>query len=383
MRNIGVAIIGTGFMGTVHAEALKRVGVTLTGIVGSSAERSEAAAGRLGLPKAYATYAEALRDPAVHAVHLCTPNRLHLPQAVAALEAGKHVLCEKPLGMDAVESEELVSAARAHPHLATGVNYNNRYYALVHEAKDRVARGEVGPLFHITGSVAQDWLLYANDYNWRVLAEQQGRLRALADIGSHWLDLIHFISGLEIEALCADYMTIHPIRYRPVGEVETFADRRAEEQDTEPISVTTDDFGCVLLRFRGGAKGVFWVSQVSPGRKYRVSFEIAGQNCTLAWNSEACEEMWVGRRDAPNTLLMRDPALLSPSGRQFSDYPGGHAEGYPDSFKMCFRSFYAYIAAAAFDAPRTYPTFEDGHRDNLLCEAFLESRRLGGWVSVC
>src|SRR5579871_4463202 len=164
MRHLGVAIIGTGFMGAVHAEALKRVGVTLTGILGSSAEKSEAAAERLGVPRVYATYEEALRDPAVHAVHICTPNRLHLPQTLAALEAGKHVMCEKPLGMDAAESVQLVAAARAHPHLATGVNYNNRYYALVREARDKIARGEVGPIFHITGSVAQDWLLYAHDY---------------------------------------------------------------------------------------------------------------------------------------------------------------------------------------------------------------------------
>jgi predicted dehydrogenase len=382
VRDIGVAIVGTGFMGTVHAEALKRIGVNLVGILGSTSEKSHAAATRLNIPKAYASLDELLADSEIHAVHINTPNRLHLPQTMAALQAGKHVLCEKPLGMDSRESAELVAQANTHPHLATGVNYNNRFYPLCHEAKDTIQRGEVGRIFHVTGSVTQDWLLYETDYNWRVLREEQGELRALADIGSHWLDLIHFVTGLEIEALCADFATVHPTRRRPTGEVETFANKLSLEQETEAIPITTDDYGAVLLRFVGGGRGCFFVSQVSPGRKYRVLFEVAGQNRTLAWNSEECEKLWVGRRDAPNTLLMRDPSLLSPLARTVSDYPGGHDEGYPDSFKMCFRSFYQYIADDDFAAPKPYPTFADGHRDNLLCDAFMKSRASGAWVTV-
>lgn len=382
MRDIGVAIIGTGFMGTVHAEALKRIGVNLVGILGSTPEKSKAAAERLELPKAYTAMDEVLSDANVHAVHINTPNRLHLPQTEAALAAGKHVLCEKPLGMDSAESEKLVALANDYPTRATGVNYNNRFYSLCHEAKDTIARGEVGRIFHITGSVTQDWLLYNTDYNWRVLREEQGESRALADIGSHWLDLIHFISGLEIEAICADLATVHPTRQRPRGEVETFTNKRTTEQETEPVTITTDDYGAVLLRFAGGARGCFFVSQVSPGRKYRVAFEVAGQNRTLSWNSEDCEKLWVGRRDGPNTLMMRDPSLLSPLARTASDYPGGHDEGYPDSFKMCFRAFYRYIAAGDFTQPKPYPTFADGHRDNVLVEAFLTSLRESRWVKV-
>ncbi len=382
LRDIGVGLIGTGFMGTVHAEALKRVGVNIVGILGSTPEKSRAAAERLVLPKAYSTLDELLTDNHVHTVHINTPNRLHLPQTEAAIAAGKHVLCEKPLGMNSAESAKLVALASGHPNLATAVNYNNRFYALCHEAKDTIARGDVGRIFHVTGSVTQDWLLYDSDYNWRVLREEQGESRALADIGSHWLDLFHFVTGLEIEAVCVDMATVHPIRNRPRGEVETFTNKLATEQETEAIPISTDDYGAVLIRFVGGARGCFFVSQVSPGRKYRVAFEVAGQNRTLSWNSEECEKLWVGRRDGPNTQLLRDPSLLSSLARTSTDYPGGHDEGYPDSFKMCFRAFYRYIADGDFTQPKTYPTFADGHRDNVLVEAFLTSLRESRWVTV-
>ena len=377
VQEIGVALIGTGFMGAVHTEALKRVGVRLVGILGSTPEKSQRAATHLGYEKHYATLEELLADPEVHAVHVNTPNRLHLSQTLACLAAGKHVLCEKPLGMDSTESAALLAAAQSHPSLATGVNYNNRFYALCQEARGKVATGEVGRLFHVTGSVTQDWLLYDTDYNWRVLTEEQGQLRALADIGSHWLDLIHFVTGLEIEAVCADFTTVHPIRRRPLGEVETFS--TASVAATEPIAITTDDYGAVLLRFVGGTRGCFFVSQVSAGRKYRVAFELAGQNATLAWNSEDCESLWTGRREGASTLERRDPARVF-SGA--SDYPAGHAEGYPDSFKLCFRSFYHYIAAGDFSTPKPYPTFTDGHRDNLLCDALIQSQQTKGWITL-
>jgi predicted dehydrogenase len=379
MQEIGVALIGTGFMSWVHAEALRRVGVTVRGVLGSTPEKSRAAAAKLEVPMAYASLEEVLADPQVHAVHVNTPNRLHLPQAAAALRAGKHVMCEKPLAMNRRESAELLGIARAHPQLVTAVNYNVRFYPLCHQAREMVRGGEIGRIFHITGSVAQDWLLYAQDYNWRVLAEEGGELRALSDIGSHWLDLIHFITGLEIEALCADYQTVHPVRQRPRGEVETFSNN--VQTDTLPVPITTDDYGCVMLRLVGGAKAALWVSQVSPGRKYCIRFEIAGQERTLAWNSEECEQMWVGRRGAPSSALLRDPGILHAAARGVSDYPGGHDEGYPDTFKQCFRSFYQYIQKGDFKAPRAFAGFDDGHRDIVLCDAFIESHRRGGWVS--
>lgn len=379
---IGVAMIGTGFMSWVHIEALRRVGVPVIGILGSSAEKSREAAARLGLPRGYETYAQVLEDNTVQSVHIGTPNRLHLPMAKQALLAGKHVMCEKPLAMTAAESGELVALARQNPHLAAGVCYNVRYYPLCHEAREKIRNGEAGKLFHVTGSVTQDWLLRATDYNWRVLTEEGGELRALSDIGSHWLDLIHFITGLEIEAVCADYETVHPVRQRPTGEVETFTNKLRTEQETEPVPIATDDYGALLLRFRGGARGCLFVSQVSPGRKYCIRFEIAGQERTLFWDSQESENLWVGRRDGPNETFKRDPSLMHGAARAVSDYPGGHNEGYPDTFKMLFRDFYRYIAAGDFAAPRPFPTFEDGDRDIVLMDAVIESRKSGRWVNV-
>jgi predicted dehydrogenase len=382
MKEIGVAVLGTGFMCAVHVEALRRVGVAVVGVLGSTPEKSAKAAAALELERGYASLDELLADRRVHAVHVNTPNRLHLPQASAALRAGKHVLCEKPLAMDRRESGELAKLATEHPELVTGVNYNVRFYPLCHQAREMVGRGELGRIFHITGSVAQDWLLYATDYNWRVLREEGGELRALADIGSHWLDLVSFITGQEIDAVCVDYQTVHPVRQRPKGEVETFSNKLRGPGETEPVAITTDDYGCVMLRFADGAKGSMWVSQVSPGRKYCIRFEIAGQEKTLAWNSEACEEMWIGQRTSANVLMMRDPAVMHAGARQVSNYPGGHLEGYPDTFKQCFRSFYEYIRAGDYQAPRSFATFAEGHRDIVLCAAFVESRRRGGWVQI-
>ncbi len=379
--SIGVAMIGTGFMAAVHIEALRRVGVNIVGILGSDPEKSRTAAHRFELQRAYESWEQVLEDSSVHSVHLGVPNLLHLPMARSALHAGKHVLCEKPLAMDLAEAREMVTLALQYPHLATGVNYNNRYYPLCIEAKQALNTKDIGRIFHVTGSVTQDWLLYDTDYNWRVLREEQGDLRALADIGAHWMDLMHFITGLEVESLCADFTTVHPIRQRPKGEIATFAGKDAAPVQTDPISIHTDDYGAVLLRLRGGARGCFYVSQVSAGRKYRVAFELAAQHRTLAWNSEQCEQMWIGRRAEANQALIRDPSLLTPAARRFSDYPGGHNEGYPDTFKMCFRDFYSTIASGDLSSPN-YPTFIDGHRDILLCEAIRRSYEAGGWVDV-
>jgi predicted dehydrogenase len=204
----------------------------------------------------------------------------------------------------------------------------------------------------------------------------------VADIGTHWLDLIHALTGLEVEALCADLYTVFPIRKRPKGEVETFSGKTGQPAATEPISVTTEDYGCIMLRFRGGARGCLHVSQVTAGRKNCLRYELAGSKLALAWNSEAPNELWIGHRNSANESLIRDPALVGPTARAHIDYPGGHNEGFPDTFKQCFRAFYRYIEAADFSAPPTFPTFADGHREIVLCEAILRSHRQRGWVEI-
>ena len=382
MKDIGVAVAGAGFIGPVHVEALKRVGVTITGILGVDEAESNSAAIALGLPKAYGSLDELLADGNVQAVHLAVPNKLHYDMAKKVIAAGKHVLCEKPLAMNSTESGELVELAQA-AGVVAGVNYNVRYYPLCLEARDMVARGDVGEIYYVCGSYVQDWLLHDTDYNWRVLAEEGGELRAVADIGTHWLDLIRSITGLEVEAVCVDLKVVHPIRRRPLGEVQTY---RAKEDDapvaTEPIDITTEDYGCIMIKFTGGARGVLWVSQVTAGRKNCLRYELAGSRCALEWISEKPNELWIGRREKANEQLIRDPSLVGDLARNSITFPGGHNEGFPDTFKNCFKSFYEYIKSGDMSAPATYPTFVDGHREIVLCEAIRESHQQQAWVTV-
>jgi predicted dehydrogenase len=380
-KRLSAVVVGTGFIGPVHVEGLRRAGVHVAGIVGSSPEKSQLAAEQLGLPQGYATLDDVLADPTVDSVHLATPNRLHFAQAAAVLRAGKHVLCEKPLAMTSSETADLVRIA-AESARAAGVAYNIRFYPLCHEAAARVADGSLGNILHVTGSYVQDWLLYDCDFNWRVLAEDGGNLRAVADIGTHWLDLVQFIVGRKVSAVCADLRTVHATRQRPGGGVETFSGKGSAPRKTEPIAVSTDDCGCVMLRFDNGANGCLWVSQTTAGRKNCLRYEIAGSQQSFAWNSEVPNELWIGHRDRPNEMLIRDPALMSASARAIASYPGGHNEGFPDTFKQLFRSFYGYVAAGDFTAPPPFPTFADGHREVLLCEAVLRSAREGRWVEV-
>ncbi len=381
MQHIGAAVVGAGFIGPVHVEALRRVGVTVTGILGVDDAESQGAAAALGLPRAYRSLAEVLADPQVQAVHVTTPNRYHFDMARRALEAGKHVLCEKPLAMNSRESAALVKLART-SGLAAGVNYNLRFYPLCLEARERVRSGQIGKVHSVVGSYVQDWLLLPTDYNWRVLAREGGRLRAVADIGTHWLDLVQSVTGLEIDAVCADLLTVHPVRQRPKGEVQTFKGKQEQAVATEPVRINTEDCGSILLRFRGGARGVLWVSQTTAGRKNCLRLEIAGGAAALAWQSEEPNTLWIGHRGRPNESLVRDPSLVSEAARQYISYPGGHAEGFPDTFKQCFRAFYGYIAKGDFAAPPPLATFADGHREILLCEAILQSHRQGKWVKV-
>lgn len=383
--SISAAIVGTGFIGPVHLEALRRIGVTVKGVLGSSPEKSLAAAAALGVPRGYAGLEEMLADREVGVVHLTSPNRAHRAQAIGALAAGKHVVCEKPLGMTSAETAELTAAAAGHPSLVCAVNYNVRFYPLMLHARALVRAGELGEVLHVRGSYEQDWLLYPTDFNWRVLADEGGELRAVADVGTHWLDLAGFVSGLEVESVMADLRTVHPVRRQPAARsAETFKGKDGSRAPAagRDVAITTDDYGSVLLRFKGGARGVFTASQVSAGRKNCIRIEIAGSKRSLAWNSEAPDELWIGEREAPSRTLLRDPALLDPTAAAFSSYPGGHCEGYPDTFKQLYRAIYADVALGRPSPAPLYATFADGHRELLLCEAIAASHRSGAWTRV-
>jgi len=265
---------------------------------------------------------------------------------------------------------------------AAAVNYNVRFYPLCIEARERVRRGDIGEIYSVCGSYAQDWLLYPTDFNWRLLPQEGGKLRAVADIGTHWLDLVYSITRLEVEAVCADLRTFLPVRQRPKGQVETFKGKLQKHVATEPIRIVTEDYGAILIRFKGGARGTLTVSQVTAGRKNCLRYEIAGSKNALAWNSELPNELWIGHRDAANEVLLRDPALVSDAARQAISFPGGHNEGFPDTFKQLCRAFYRYIDAGDFSAPPSFPTFAEGHREVVLCEAIAESHARQQWVKV-
>ena len=377
--NQAAAVIGLGFVGRAHLEALRRIGVPVRGMLGSARERSESVRAALGLERAYASLDELAADPSVTVVHVCTPNHVHFEQAGRLLRAGKHVLCEKPLAMDSRESEMLVRLAKESGRVG-GVAYNLRYYPLCQEAKAAVASGVIGQPRLAHGSFLQDWLLFPIDWNWRLDPKLGGELRAVSDIGTHWLDLMMWITGRKVTEVCADLATVVPVRQRPRGHVETF--QKAANVEYDDVPITTDDYASVLLHFEDDLRGVMTVSQVSAGRKARLWFEIDGSKGSLAWNSESPNNLWIGRRDRASEVLPKDPALLSPAARGYAAYPGGHAEGYPDTFVQLFRDFYGYLDAGDLSASRPFPTFANGNHELLLCEAIAKSARDRAWIPV-
>lgn len=381
MTNLKAAVIGTGFIGPVHIEGLRRAGVHVAGVLGSTSDKSKLAAEKLQLDQAYSSLDQLLSDSEVDVVHITSPNQHHFQQAKLALAAGKHVLCEKPLAMNTQESAELVNLANQ-ADLAAGVNYNIRYYPLCLEAATQVREGTVGELFHVTGSYSQDWLFHPTDFNWRVCAQEGGELRAVADIGTHWLDLIQHVTGRRVVAVCADLHTVHPQRQRPTGSVETYSAKTNTPPATEAIDVSTEDYGGIMLRFHDQSRGMIWVSQVSAGHKNRLCFEIAGSKQSLAWNSERPNELSIGQRDSANQLLIRDPALMGPRAANASSYPGGHNEGFGDTFKQLFTDFYGSIESGEYRQAPSYPTFADGHHEIQVCEAILESHQQQRWIKI-
>lgn len=380
-QNIGIGIAGTGFIGPAHIEALRRNGLFVKGLAESSLDLARQKAGQLGIPQFYASLEEMLADPEIDVIHLATPNYLHHPHARAALLAGKHVICEKPLAMKASESAELVALA-AEKKLVNAVNFNLRMYPLAQQARSMVQEGELGDLLIFQGSYLQDWLLFPTDWNWRLEPGLGGTLRAVADIGSHWLDLLTFISGLRVEEVYADFKTFHPVRKKPAKPLETFTGKLLTPEDYIDQPIHTEDYATILLHYENSVMGVLTVSQVSSGRKNRLFFEINGSKSSLAWDSERPNEMWVGHRTEPNQVLMKDPSLLSPEARGVVSYPGGHNEGFPDTFKQLASKVYAYILEGDFSRKPDFPTFADGHYEMQLCEAIEASAREKRWVKV-
>lgn len=379
MKKLRTAVIGTGFMGRVHLEALRRTeGVEVAAIVGRESASAEKLARGFDIPWT-ADLAKVLEDSSIDAVHVCTPNASHYALSLAALRQGKHVLCEKPLSVSVAEAEELVSLAK-HQRLRNCVCHNLRYYPMVQQMRAMRERGELGEILVAQGTYSQDWLLYDTDWNWRIDPTSGGPLRAMADIGTHWFDMASHVTGLNITSLSADLQTFHKQRRRPRQKNETFGGKLLKDQDADLIHVESDDFASVSFHLGERARGTMTASQISAGCKNRLSIEIYGTESSVAWNQERPDELWIGHRNAPNQTIIKDPSLLLGAAQRFADLPGGHSEGYDDTFKQVFRRFYASILDP--NSTPEYPQMEDGLRQMKLLDAVLTSSKSRSWIDL-
>lgn len=377
-----VGVVGTGFAATSHIEALHRLPhVQLVALAGSSQAKADAAATGHGVEKAFGSFRDLIDDNDVEVVHNCTPNFLHARVNAAAIDAGKHILSEKPLAMNSAETAALVEQAEA-SEIVSGVCFNYRHYPLVRHAKAMLDSAEYGPVNLAHGSYLQDWLLFADDWNWRLESDKAGSSRAIADIGSHWLDLVQYITGQRVSQLCADLSTIHTSRLRPAEGSQTFAS--ADPTGAERVAVDTEDFGNVLLRFDNGARGAMSISQVSPGRKNRLWFEIDAASVSVVWDQEEPNHLWLGRRDEANCELVRDPGLLAPEAARLAHFPAGHQEGWPDGLKNMFIDFYGAIDArrSGDEYTASFATFAEAHQVLRAVEAIVASHQSRGWIAV-
>jgi predicted dehydrogenase len=378
-KRLRTAVIGTGFVGRVHVEAIRRLGfVDIAAIVDVNIAQAKRYAEEFGAEKAVADYKEVLADKSIDAVDICTPNTFHAPFAKAAMEAGKHVICEKPLATSAAAAAELVSIASA-KKLRNCTCHNLRMYPQVQNMRRMVEAGDLGEILIVQGTYSQDWLLYNTDYNWRIESKDNGPSRTVADVGSHFCDMAEHVTGLRISDVCADLTTFHKTRLKPKGQIEAFAGKTLTPDDYTSFDVDTEDFGAVVFRM-GRARGAYTASQVSAGRKNGLAIEIYGTKSGVAWAQERPDELWIGHRNTPNQIIIKDPSLLMEKARPYADLPGGHSEGYDDTFKQIFRRFYGSILDPSMTPD--YPQFIDGLRQLTILEAELLSSKNRAWVEV-
>ena len=380
MKKLKAGIIGTGYIGPAHIEALRRLGdVEVAAIAETNQDLADAKAKQLCISKAYGDYKKLLSDADIDVIHNCTPNHLHFQINCEIMESGKHVVSEKPLATTSKDSAKLVAMAKK-KGLVNAVNFNYRYYPLVQHAAAIVRKNELGRIFAVQGCYMQDWLLYETDWNWRLEPKFAGRSRAIADIGSHWFDLIQFVLGRRITKVFADLATVHQHRKKPKVQVETFAGKALKPSQYEKVKIDTEDYGHILLQFDDGTKGMLCVSQVAAGRKNHIVFELNGTEKSVWWDHERPNELMIGHRNQPNQLMLKDAVLMEKEVRDYAHYPAGHNEGYPSAVKNFCRNVYRYIRnpKGAID----FATFEDGHIADCIVEAVLESNRSKKFINV-
>jgi predicted dehydrogenase len=380
MHELKAAVFGTGFVGRVHLEGIRRLGnVEVYAIGESRSEKARSLGEELHVRKTAGDYHQILDDPEVDVVHVCTPNALHFAMATDALNAGKHVICEKPLSTSVENAKKLVALAQQ-KNLRNCTFHNLRFYPMVQQMRRMREAGELGDILLLQGTYSQDWLLYDTDWNWRIDSKRNGPSRCMADIGSHWCDMAEHVTGQRITSVCADLQTFHKTRKQPKKSIETFAGKTLNPEDYDEVPIDTEDFGAVLFRMGERTRGAFTASQVNAGRKNSLSIEIYGSKASVAWNQERPDELWIGHRNTPNEVIVKDPSLLLPLARPYADLPGGHSEGYDDTFKQLFRRFYRAVEDPS--APIEYPQFVDGLRQLQILETELSSAAARSWMDV-
>jgi len=379
LEPLRAAVVGAGFIGPHHIDAVRRGGYAdVAVLVDRDPDRGPVTARSLGVPRAVTSIDSVLGDSSIDVVHVCTPNATHVGLASAAMEAGKHVVIEKPIAIDRAGAETLLGvAARTGRHAAVALTY--RGYPMVRRARELVRSGRLGELRLVHGGYLQDWLSQATDYNWRLDVSVGGVSRAVADIGTHWFDTAEYVSGLRVQSVMADLVTLLPIRERPQRSASAFG--RASGA-TEPITIATEDAATILIRFEGGGLGALVVSQVSPGHKNDLTLHVSGAIESLAWAQEQPEQLWLGARS--ESIVLSRP-LSDPWPVGVPSLPAGHPEGWAEALRDLLRSFYAAVAAgmpAGHGAGAPYPNLADGARSVALVEAVVESARSGRWVDV-
>ncbi len=384
MKRIGAGIIGGGFIGKIHAEALRRLGnVDLKAIASRNDEIALKRGEELSIEKCYGRYSDLIKDDDVEIVHICTTNDLHFAIAKECIEAGKHIVCEKPLAMTSKESAELVRLAEK-KGVVNCLCHNMRYYPLVKQAREMVRKGDLGDIRLIHGHYLQDWLFLDTDYNWRVSSEQGGASRTIADIGTHWLDMVQHVTGQKVVSVYADLTTFIPVRKKPLKEVDTYSSQELKPEDYEKVPVNTEDHGTVMLKFSGGAKGVLIACQVAAGRKNFIHFEINGSKRSVEWGGEHPNHMWIGERGRVNGEFIKNPTLMEPDAAKYAGAPCGLGEGYLDTFKSILSDLYGWILSGKeMDMKEAkFPTFLTGHEELVIVDAVLESSKKGKWVDT-
>ncbi|MBE7048947.1 MAG: Gfo/Idh/MocA family oxidoreductase [Ruminococcaceae bacterium] len=380
MKKWNVGIIGMGYIGESHIEAVRRIGLcNLYAVADVNAELAKKKAEEYGIERYYSTVEELLADPNIDVVHNCTPNFLHTAINKQIIRSGKHLLSEKPLSISYEEAEELIAVKNEHPEVAACVNFNYRMNPMVQEARAKIGRGEIGDVRIMSGCYLQDWLLYDTDYSWRLEPEMSGPSCSIADIGSHWMDIVQHMTGHTIVEVMADLKTMIPIRKKPTKQIETFSESKATEYEEKEIK--NEDYAAVMFRTDKGASGVFHVSELCAGHGCFFNFEINGSKASIRWNQEENDKLWMGYRGDENRVIIRNPNTISPEARPYTALAMGHPEGWNDAFKGNIYAFYRYIdGGMQGEAP--FASLEQAAYLIKLTEAIVKSSQTRQWVTV-